>query len=138
VAIDAHPRPDESLLIEVTAIPSRLTEIRQQLATWLEPMGMSHTGIADIVLVVNEAATNCIEHAYRGADPGLIRVEAKQQGSKIVVGITDFGVWQAPPTKPSTRGRGLPIMKAVSDGIDMTTSSDGTTVRLTFNADRQG
>jgi serine/threonine-protein kinase RsbW len=134
VAVDAHPRRVESLSIEVVAIAERLGEIRQQLATWLAPIGVSDTGIADIVLVVNEACTNCIEHAYRGLVPGLIQVEANQDGEQIVVGVADHGVWQPPATQPSTRGRGLPIMRAVSDGVDLKSSPEGTTVRMTFEA----
>jgi serine/threonine-protein kinase RsbW len=134
VAIDAHQRPVESLSIEVVATAERLGEIRQQLATWLEPIGVSDTGIADIVLVVNEACTNCVEHAYRGLDPGLIQVEANQDGEQIVVGVADHGVWHPPASQPNTRGRGLPIMRAVSDGVDLKSSPEGTTVRMTFEA----
>ena len=134
MAIDACSRPVESLRIEVPAAAERLAEIRRRLAVWLEPIGVSDTGIADIVLVVNEACTNCIEHAYRGIDPGLIRVEANHDGGQIVVDIADHGVWQTPPSQPSTRGRGLPIMRAVSDGVDVKSSPEGTTVRMRFDA----
>jgi len=134
VALDAHPRPVESLGIEVVATAERLAEIRHQLAIWLEPIGVSDTGIADIVLVVNEACTNCIEHAYHGTAPGSIRVEANNDGGQIVVDIADHGVWRTPPSQPSTRGRGLPIMRAVSAGVDVKSSQEGTTVRMRFDA----
>jgi anti-sigma regulatory factor (Ser/Thr protein kinase) len=133
VAIDACSRPVESLRIEVPAVAEQLAEIRRRLAVWLEPIGISTTRIGDIVLVVNEAATNCIEHAYRGIDPGPILVDANCDRSQVVIDVADRGVWQKPPTQPSTRGRGLPIMRAVSTGMDVTYSSEGTTVRLTFD-----
>ena len=95
---------------------------------------MSDAGIADIVLVVNEACTNCIEHAYRGIAPGSIRVEANNDRGQIVVDIADHGVWRTPPNQPSTRGRGLPIMRAVSAGVDVKASPEGTTVRMMFDA----
>ncbi len=99
---------------------------------------MSDIGIADIVLVVNEACTNCIEHAYRDIDAGPILVDANHDHGQIVVDIADHGVWQTPPTLPSTRGRGLPIMRAVSAGIDVNSSPEGTTVRMMFDAAPQG
>jgi serine/threonine-protein kinase RsbW len=133
VAIDARWRPVESLRIEVPAAAERLAEIRRRLAVWLKPIGVSNTGIADIVLVVNEACTNCIEHAYRGIAPGSIRVEANQDGGQIVVDIADRGVWQTPPSQPTTRGRGLPIMRAVSAGLHVKSSPEGTTVRMKFD-----
>ncbi len=134
MVIDACSRPAGSLRIEVPAAAERLAEIRQRLTCWLEPIGVSNTGIADIVLVVNEACTNCIEHAYRDIDAGSICVEARHDRGKIVVDIADHGVWQPPPDKPSTRGRGLPIMRAVSSGVDVKPSTKGTTVRMKFDA----
>lgn len=116
------------------AVAERLAEIRRRLAVWLVPIGVSDASIADIVLVVNEACTNCIEHAYRDTNAGPIRIEANHDHGQIVVDITDDGVWQKPPSEPSTRGRGLPIMHAVSDGVDVKSSSAGTTVRMTFDA----
>lgn len=138
MAIDACSRPVGSLRIEVPAVADRLAEIRRRLAGWLEPIGVSDIGIADIVLVVNEACTNCIEHAYRGIDAGPILVDANHDHGQIVVDIADHGVWQPPPTLPSTRGRGLPIMRAVSAGMDVKSSPEGTTVRMKFDATPQG
>ncbi|WP_006242560.1 ATP-binding protein [Mycolicibacterium tusciae] len=137
MAIDACSRPVESLRIEVPAVAERLAEIRRRLAVWLEPIGVSATGIADIVLVVNEACTNCIEHAYRGIAAGPILVDANHERGQILVDVADHGVWQAPPTQPSTRGRGLPIMRAVSALVDVKSSPGGTTVRLKFDAPPQ-
>ncbi|WP_442010843.1 ATP-binding protein [Mycobacterium sp. 2YAF39] len=134
MAIDACSRPTKSLRIEVPASAERLAEIRRRLADWLAPLGVSKSARADIVLVVNEAATNCIEHAYRGVDPGAIRVEAYYDHGQIVIDIADHGVWQPPPSQPSTRGRGLPIMRAVSAGLDVKSSPHGTTVRMKFDA----
>jgi serine/threonine-protein kinase RsbW len=133
VTIDTDPRPLDSLSIEVVAAADRLREIRHQMLTWLGPIGLSDTNAADIVLVVNEACTNCIEHAYRDGDPGLIRVRADVEGRQIVVGIADFGVWQTPSRRLSTRGRGLPIMQAVSDRIELNRTAAGTIVRITFD-----
>jgi anti-sigma regulatory factor (Ser/Thr protein kinase) len=138
VTIDTHPRPVGSLEIEVPATPERLSEIRHRLIAWLAPFELSDTSAADIVLVVNEACTNSIEHAYRDAAPGMIRVRGRLQGSRIVVDIADSGEWQTPGQEPSTRGRGLPIMHAVSGEVTFEHTAAGTTVRLAFDVDGQG
>jgi anti-sigma regulatory factor (Ser/Thr protein kinase) len=138
VAIDACSRRVQSLRIEVPAAAERLAEIRRRLTCWLEPIGVSKTGVADIVLVVNEACTNCIEHAYRDIDAGSICVDANHDGAQIVVDIADHGVWQTPSSQPNTRGRGLPIMRAVSARVDVRSSPRGTTVRMKFDAAPQG
>ena len=87
MAIDACSRPVESLRIEVPAAAERLAEIRRRLAVWLEPIGVSDAGIADIVLVVNEACTNCIEHAYRGIAPGSIRFDRLERAARSIARI---------------------------------------------------
>lgn len=116
----------------------RLAEIRRHLNAWLSPIGLSPDCRSDIVLVVNEAATNCIEHAYRGVDPGLIKVEAHDNGGEIVVDVVDSGRWHTPPTHAGTRGKGLLIIRAVSDGVELDASPDGTTVRMSFRVALQG
>ena len=133
MAIDACSRPVGSLRIEVPAVAEQLAEIRRRLTDWLEPIGVSAAGIADIVLVVNEACTNCIEHAYRDGDAGAILVDASHEYGQIVIDVIDHGAWKNPPNQPSTRGHGLPIMRAMSAGMDVKSSSEGTTVRLTFD-----
>jgi anti-sigma regulatory factor (Ser/Thr protein kinase) len=134
VAIDACSRPVGSLRIEVPALAEQLAEIRHRLTGWLEPIGVSATSIADIVLVVNEACTNCIEHAYRGVDAGPILVDATYDCGQIIIDVADRGVWKTPGSQPSTRGHGLPIMRAVSQATHVMPSPAGTTVRVTFNA----
>jgi len=94
---------------------------------------VSSSGIADIVLVVNEACTNCIEHAYRGIGPGPMSVEANVVRDQVVIDVADRGAWQPPPSEPSTRGRGVAIMRAVSKDVDVQSSSEGTRVRVTFD-----
>jgi serine/threonine-protein kinase RsbW len=135
VAIDVHPQPPDSLSIEVPARPDRLAEIRNQLSAWLEPIALPDMMAADIVLVVNEACSNCIEHAYRDVDIGSIRVEAQVDGTQICVVVSDCGAWRAPSEQSSTRGRGLPIMRAVSRHVEFDTAETGTTVRMRFSLD---
>jgi serine/threonine-protein kinase RsbW len=127
-----HPRPPDDLSIEVPARADRLAEIRNQLSAWLESIALPDVTAADIVLVVNEACTNCIEHAYRDVDIGSIRVEAQVEGAQICVDVSDCGVWRTPSEQSSTRGRGLPIMHAVSRHVELDTAETGTTVRMQF------
>jgi anti-sigma regulatory factor (Ser/Thr protein kinase) len=51
--------------------------------------------------------------------------------STITVLVSDRGSWR-PPVVPSvrTRGRGIPLMEALSDRASIETSDDGTRVKL--------
>lgn len=111
------------------------------MSGWLEPL-VPGDAVTDIVLAVNEACSNCIEHAYRDTRPGVIEIEASvdsdSYGPQIAICVADFGTWRAPPSQPTTRGRGLPIMSALSDDVDLQRTSAGTTVRITFALARVG
>jgi PAS domain S-box-containing protein len=132
VAIVLYRVAHAPLVIDDDATAPRLTDIRHRVATWLAANGVSESSSADMVLVVNEACSNCVEHAYRGRDPGRVRVEAELRGDLVHVRITDFGSWKTPPADPGTRGRGLLLMNAVSDQVDLDGTAAGTTVDMTF------
>lgn len=133
VVIDVRLRPADPLRIEVPATADRLAQIRRQLLGWMEPIGVPHAVVADIVLAVNEAATNCVEHAYRDSAEGVMVIEATVEDDRIVVCVSDHGEWRTPSTEPTTRGRGLPIIRAVGDGVEVRKSTSGTTVRIGFD-----
>jgi anti-sigma regulatory factor (Ser/Thr protein kinase) len=87
---------------------------------------------ADIVLVVNEACSNSAEHAYRGREPGTMRVEAALGDREIHVKVSDSGSWKTPPADPGTRGRGLLLMRTLSERIDLDGTAEGTSVGMHF------
>ncbi|OBG96337.1 anti-sigma regulatory factor [Mycobacterium sp. E136] len=141
MVIDVRLRPADPLWIEVPATADRLAQIRRRLLGWMEPIGVPDAVGADIVLAVNEAATNCVEHAYLNSADGVVVVEANVEDGRIVVRVSDRGEWRAPSTEPTTRGRGLPIIRALGNDVEVMRSSAGTTVRMDFDvadADRGG
>jgi anti-sigma regulatory factor (Ser/Thr protein kinase) len=87
---------------------------------------------ADVVLVVNEACTNSVEHAYRDRDPGPMLIAADMAADRLQIRITDFGSWKPPPADPGTRGKGLLLMRTVSDLVELDGTPDGTTIAVTF------
>ena len=52
-----------------TADGRQLAPIRTQVRGWSAPLVLPGDAEDDIVLVVSEAATNCVEHAYRREHP---------------------------------------------------------------------
>ncbi|OBF89769.1 anti-sigma regulatory factor [Mycobacterium sp. 852002-51152_SCH6134967] len=133
MVIDVRLRPADPLRIEVPATADRLAQIRRSLVGWMEPIGVPDDVSADIVLAVNEAATNCVEHAYQDSPEGEMVVEATVEDARIVVCVSDHGQWRTPSTEPTTRGRGLPIIRAVGNGVEVMKSTSGTTVRIDFD-----
>jgi PAS domain S-box-containing protein len=132
VAIVVYRRPPAPLEIDVEAQPDNLSDIRGQITRWLWATGIPDDLAGDIVLVVNEACTNSIEHAYRATGPGRMLVCAEAKGRGISIRITDFGSWKIPDVNPRTRGRGLPLMRAVSGDVTLDGTSTGTMVTMNF------
>ncbi len=132
VAIVVYRRPPAPLRIEVLATPDQLSDIRAQLGNWLQATGIADDLAGDIVLVVNEACTNSIEHGYRGRDPGRMIVDVHARGRGIGIRITDFGSWKRPDANPRVRGRGVPLMRAVSGDVTLDGRATGTTVTMNF------
>lgn len=132
VAIVVYRRPPAPLRIEVPATPDQLSDIRAHLGSWLAATGIPDDLAGDIVLVVNEACTNSIEHGYRGRAPGRMVVDVAARGRGIRIRITDFGSWKLPDTNPRLRGRGVPLMRAVSGDVTLDGTSTGTVVTMNF------
>jgi PAS domain S-box-containing protein len=132
VAIVVYRRPPAPLRIELPATPDHLSEVRGRLGSWLRATGIGDDLAGDIVLVVNEACTNSIEHGYRGREPGGMLVDVEAKGRGIRIRITDFGSWKLPDVNPRVRGRGVPLMRAVSGDVTLDGTAHGTTVTMNF------
>ncbi len=133
VAIVVYRAPHAPLRIEIDATVDRLRAVRHLVAAWLREVAISDTLAYDIVLAVNEACTNSAEHAYRGARRGKMRVQADIDDSEIHVDVSDFGSWKIPAADPGSRGRGLALIRELSDRVELDRGPAGTTIRMSFS-----
>src|SRR5271156_4959955 len=132
IAIVVYRQPYAPLAIERVVTADQLTDIRHQLAAWMRTATIPDDRVADIVLAVNEACANSIEHGYRGRKPGRVRVEGENDGARVHLRVIDSGSWKAAPADPGVRGRGLLLIRAVSDWLEMECTPTGTTVDMSF------
>jgi serine/threonine-protein kinase RsbW len=113
---------------------------RQDFSLWLQRFfDLDPVRCSDMVLAINEALANSAEFAYRLVEhPGTIDIQALYESSalKLTVLISDRGTWRKRQTEPPprTRGRGIPLIEALSDSAIIETSEDGTRVRLEWNS----
>lgn len=111
--------------------PRSLAPMRAELRAWLESIGAEDDEVFDILVAVNEACSNAIEHPMVGEDAGehLVGLDAEVVGGEVSIVIRNPGAWK--PTDPrQDRGRGLELMEALMEGVDVVRLPDGTTVRL--------
>ena len=135
----AGPPPFEETLFDFT-FPSRAdsaAEVRQTLAHWMPALGFSREMTEDFQTAVTEAVTNAVRHGSPsdGGDFGVravrtpdnaLRVEVQDRGEGLPPG--------ALPTMPdpeATGGRGLPLMRALTDALEFEhRDGEGHTVSL--------
>ena len=102
------------------------------MRSWLIAAGIDHEQAQDVLVAAGEAVTNAIEHGYRNADgEGTITLHAISEVDQLHLTITDGGTWK-PKDSPaqSHRGRGIQIMRALMEDVDILPETTGTTVRL--------
>ena len=122
--------------IGVSANALSAARIREEFAGWLrQHFGLDPIRSSDLVLAINEALANVAEYAYLAEGrPGTVDVRAThdRDDAKLTVLVDDGGVWRMPDTSGAsrTRGRGIPLMKALSDRFSIESSPTGTRVRL--------
>jgi hypothetical protein len=65
-------------------------------------------------------------HVTDTAAPG----DAPDNSHRVTVTVTDGGRWRPRPVSPGFRGRGLQIMRALTDSVEVTATGTGTRVRM--------
>jgi DNA-binding response OmpR family regulator/serine phosphatase RsbU (regulator of sigma subunit)/anti-sigma regulatory factor (Ser/Thr protein kinase) len=126
----------------VEASAANYAPLRHRLREWLGELGVDLQLEQDIVLAVGEALVNAIEHGSNQLNAAqVVTVEAFVDGRELVVGVTDGGQWNADTTRSrrmNTRGRGLVLMYALMDEVDIRRSRQGTTVVMRRRLDGVG
>lgn len=126
--------------VRVGAADARaVARLREEFTGWLcDHFRLDDVRASDIVLVVNEALSNAAEFAYRNREnPEPVTLQATYQGTTggLVITVSDRGEWR--PSEPSnqklSRGRGIPLMRALADRVDIEKSNQGTAVHLYFD-----
>lgn len=109
--------------------------VRTVLSNSLRSFGVAEPCVDDIRLALSEACTNVIDHAA-AEDDYEVRLELDEGRCAISVTNTGSGFDAAalagvPPDQSSARGRGVAIMHAVMDAVDLTSEpTRGTIVYL--------
>ena len=127
VVVRAEMSIGEKLSLELVGEPAALSSFRQALRRWLSETGAVDQEIHDITMACNEACQNAIEHAY-GLSPEPFDVELSKVDASVVIAVRDRGGWRESVSED--RGRGLPLMRALMDEVDIEQRPTGSTVVL--------
>jgi anti-sigma regulatory factor (Ser/Thr protein kinase) len=114
------------------ADPRRLAAVRRTVGAWSAQAALSDDTTADLQLLLSEAATNAVEHAYRDRGTGeFVYSVRRRPDAGIRVTVEDFGRWQPPPDDPGYRGRGLAVIHNLAHEVSLEYSDSGTRIAFT-------
>jgi anti-sigma regulatory factor (Ser/Thr protein kinase) len=119
--------PEPALQVELEARPEELPRLRRRLEAWLGEFEVARPLSQRVVLSVNEAAANAVEHAY-GPGRELFAVRAVVEAERVIVEVRDHGTWR--PPRGQDHGRGILLMRELADVVELAHDDTGTRVRL--------
>jgi anti-sigma regulatory factor (Ser/Thr protein kinase) len=110
-----------------------LARLRQLVTSAAGAAGLSPDRVAQFTVAVNEVVTNAIQHAT-----GVALVAIERARDRLVVQVADEGpgiptsvaAQPSAPAPDALGGRGLWLVRAFCDQVDIRTGSAGTRVRL--------
>ncbi len=114
------------------ACADQLAGMRKAVRIWLDTGEIASEIHDDVLLVVDEACANSIDHAYRNRPIGAIHVEIFDHTHHLVVRVTDQGTWRPTLEQNENRGRGKMIMQALTDRFEIQHDKNGTVMSCTI------
>ena len=112
------------------------------VASFCVQLNPSVDEITDIKTAVSEAVTNCVVHAYPNAIKGDITLRCELEDDVITITVIDKGVgikdvekarepfYTSKPGEDRS-GMGFTVMESFMDEVEVTSTSFGTTVKMT-------
>lgn len=119
------------LQVLIPADASQLANLRHVQREWATNMGLDAELQEVLLLAVQEAAANAVEHAYwSDMTPGIIEVSFWLDQEAVNVRVVDGGSWRPPKAHSPFRGFGLTMMRSLVDFVSIDPGPHGTTVFL--------
>ncbi|WP_431893615.1 ATP-binding protein [Nonomuraea sp. bgisy101] len=113
---------------------SDLPEVRNFAAVHARAAGLPDEEVTDLLVAVNEVATNAVTHGT-----GRARLRVWHERDDVVVEVHDDGRWElegspgsTPPPPHATSGMGLWVARSLARWIGFRTGRDGSTVTMRF------
>jgi anti-sigma regulatory factor (Ser/Thr protein kinase) len=132
------PLPEPGALRATLVFTAKgLLSVRRLVSREAGSAGLTTRPIGDLVMAVNEVATNSVQH---GGGSGTLRIW--RDGGVLVCEIRDRGHFDDPladrrrPAPAQNGGRGLWMANQLCDLVQLRSFSGGTTVRLHMHRDR--
>jgi anti-sigma regulatory factor (Ser/Thr protein kinase) len=117
--------------VDIAFDPRALGTVRRFTMQHATEAGLTDVQVADLVLVVNEIATNSLRH---GGGRGVLRIW--HENGSVIAEVSDSGyvsqalVGRVKPTVQRENGRGMWLANQLCDLVQLRSSPQGTVVRM--------
>jgi serine/threonine-protein kinase RsbW len=108
-----------------------LPGVRRFVAAHARESGLDEESVGDLVIAVNEIATNGVRHGSPNAE-----LRMWTSDGRLIAEIRDEGRWipsaagEAPPSSEAEGGMGLWVTRQICSAVHITADERGTIVRL--------
>ena len=129
--------------LEFYARPDQLSDVRRLIERLGAKTTLTRSQLDDLLTAVDEAAANAIRHGSPLGERSLVQVVCHQLSGGLIVEVRDTGKGFAVPASPNmpgpdaVGGRGLPLMCAMADSVEITSNGRGTTITLKKSGSRR-
>lgn len=129
-AIVETPGADEEFRRSYPAAPETLRRVRNEFGALGMRHGASEEQVDDIRMVVSEAVTNAVRHAYPGGPggkPGSVHAMAAVSDGRLTILVSDDGVGPRTQSADPGAGWGWPLLAALTERFTIRRRSNGGT-----------
>ncbi len=120
---------NDTLSLRYSAFPLSAALAREALRHFFEGHGFTEDRRFEMLAATGEAIANAIEHGdHETGNTFDVDIEI---GERVTIGIENKGHWR-PFTPREERGRGVPIMRACAENLEISSTSEHTRVVLSF------
>jgi PAS domain S-box-containing protein len=127
LALRPVPVSGGSMHLRVPAEPHVLGPLRHTVRRWLREIDVSARVGYEILVACGEACANAIQHPY-GAGEGFLEIDVDLVDGAVEITVRDSGSWR--PLSPTGGGRGLHLIDALMDSVEVERGAGGTVVRM--------
>jgi len=108
--------------------------VRQVCGCIAQARSLSEQLVEDMRLAVTEACTNVVRHAYDG-EVGPLEITIAPDPDRLTIVVSDQGRGISPSVDKSGPGLGLPLISALTDGLEIDHSPlRGSRLSMSFSA----
>jgi serine/threonine-protein kinase RsbW len=117
--------------VDLPAEPRSASQARRAVLDALSGIAVDKAAVG---IVISEAVTNAVVHAYRDRDtPGRVHVSASLDDDGVEVAVDDDGLGMSPREDSPGAGLGLPLMGDLADRVEVSSRGPGTRIAAFFS-----